>query len=161
MDVIFHIDDPFLVEVDPEPIRQALLTTAQLHQDAGGAAATSMTVTITDNETIQQLNYQYRGIDAPTDVLSFENVPDPDFPEVAPVMTDHLGDIIIAYPVALAQATVSGHTTLDELILLAVHGLLHLLGFDHDTPKNREKMWAAQHRIMASLGLAHVQPTEN
>jgi probable rRNA maturation factor len=110
---------------------------------------------------VQQLNAQYRGIDAPTDVLSFENTPDPDFPELDETEAGHLGDIIIAYPVAEAQAMAAGHTAQQEVILLAVHGLLHLLGFDHDTSENKEKMWQTQRQIMVELGLEHVQPTES
>jgi probable rRNA maturation factor len=116
---------------------------------------------VTDNDTLRELNEQYRGVDAPTDVLSFENLPDPDFPELDKVITDNLGDIIIAYPVAQAQALASGHTPQDEITLLAVHGFLHLLGFDHDTPANRQVMWDIQAQTMAELGLAHVQPTES
>jgi probable rRNA maturation factor len=55
----------------------------------------------------------------------------------------------------------SGHTPQDEITLLAVHGFLHLLGFDHDTPANRQVMWDIQAQTMAELGLAHVQPTES
>jgi probable rRNA maturation factor len=116
---------------------------------------------VTDSETIKELNQQYRGINAPTDVLSFENIPDPDFPEVDQAASGYLGDIIIAYPVAEAQALAAGHAPQDELILLAVHGLLHLLGFDHETSENKQQMWDIQQRIMTELELAHVQPTEN
>jgi probable rRNA maturation factor len=76
-------------------------------------------------------------------------------------MLGYLGEIVIAYPVAQAQAQAAGHTVQAEITLLAVHGLLHLFGFDHDTPENKKKMWAAQHQVMAGLGLAHVQPTES
>jgi probable rRNA maturation factor len=116
---------------------------------------------MTDKATLQQLNQQYRGLNVPTDVLSFENVPDPDFPAMDEDLLGYLGEIVIAYPVAQAQALAAGHTVQAEITLLAVHGLLHLLGFDHDTPQSKNKMWAAQHQVMAELGLAHVQPTEN
>jgi probable rRNA maturation factor len=162
VEINIQIDQPFSENVNPELVEDALTTTFRLYHPAPGAAQTNtISVAITDNETIRRLNRQYRNIDAPTDVLSFQNVPDPDFPNDDHVTKAHLGDIIIAYPVAKAQALATGHTAPEEVALLAVHGTLHLLGFDHDTLANKEKMWAAQHQIMTELGLAHIQPTEN
>jgi len=159
MEIIFQIDDPFLKDIDLDLITQALLNACQhFYQETTKAATGTITLVITDTETVQQLNYQYRDIDAPTDVLSFENRPDPEFPHMN---VDHLGDIIIAYPVAKAQATTAGHTPMEEITLLAVHGLLHLLGFDHDAPAAKEKMWRMQGQIMLEMGLGHVHPTEN
>jgi probable rRNA maturation factor len=162
MDITFQVDELFQSQVEAAPIEKALhLTLDFFNQTAGGEPLTvnSVTVVVTDNDMIRQLNAQYRGVDAPTDVLSFENAPDPDFPEVDEA-AGHLGDIIIAYPVAQAQGTASGHSPQEEVTLLAVHGFLHLLGFDHDTPANKESMWAAQQQVLSELGLAHVQPTE-
>ncbi|MBE7551943.1 MAG: rRNA maturation RNase YbeY [Anaerolineales bacterium] len=163
MDIIFQIDEPFPPHVEPDRIEQALqLTLDQFNRTAGSnrVTANSVTVVVTDNELVQQLNAQYRSVDAPTDVLSFENTPDPDFPELDEAAAGHLGDIIIAYPVAEAQALAGGHRPSEEITLLAVHGFLHLLGFDHDTPDHKQAMWAIQKQVMAHLGLAHVQPTE-
>jgi probable rRNA maturation factor len=164
MDVILQVDEPFQPDVEPGRIEAALRLTVDFFNQSYSStpsSATSVTVVVTDNDTLRELNEQYRGVDAPTDVLSFENLPDPDFPELDKVITDNLGDIIIAYPVAQAQALASGHTPQDEITLLAVHGFLHLLGFDHDTPANRQVMWDIQAQTMAELGLAHVQPTES
>ena len=164
MDVIFQIDEPFQPQVVPEQIEQALRLTLDFFSQGPGSnpiKAGSVAVVVTDNDTLQALNAQYRGIAAPTDVLSFENTPDPDFPELDEATSGHLGDIIIAYPVAQAQALAGGHTPPDEITLLAVHGFLHLLGFDHDTPANKKIMWTAQGQVMAKLGLAHIQPTES
>jgi probable rRNA maturation factor len=163
MNVIFQIDEPFQRRVEPDRIEQALRLTFDLFNETGGSnevTANSVTVVVTDNEVVQQLNAQYRGIDAPTDVLSFENTPDPDFPELDEATAAQLGDIIIAYPVAEAQALVGGHMPAEEIALLAVHGFLHLLGYDHDTPDRKQTMWAIQQQVMAKLGLAHIQPTE-
>ncbi|MBI1877337.1 MAG: rRNA maturation RNase YbeY [Chloroflexi bacterium] len=163
MDVIFQIDELFQPQVNPEQIEQALRLTLDFFNQTSGSNpvnAGSVTVVVTGNDAIQELNAQYRGIAAPTDVLSFANTPDPDFPELDEATAGHLGDIIIAFPVAQAQAVTGGHTPQDELTLLAAHGFLHLLGFDHDTPANKKIMWAAQAQVMAELGLAHVQPTE-
>jgi probable rRNA maturation factor len=164
MDIIFQVDEPFQADVDPAIITEALESTLALVNRLASAApvrSNSVTVVVTDNATLQQLNHQYRGLNAPTDVLSFENVPDPDFPAVDEDMLGYLGEIVIAYPVAQVQALAAGHTVQAEITLLAVHGLLHLFGFDHDTPENKKKMWATQHQVMAELGLAHVQPTES
>jgi probable rRNA maturation factor len=161
MDIFFQIDEPFQTLVEPEPLEKAVQWTLHSFDKSSASSVNSVTIVITDNDTVQQLNAQYRGIDASTDVLSFENTPDPDFPELDETEAGHLGDIIIAYPVAEAQAMAAGHTAQSEVILLAVHGLLHLLGFDHDTSENKEKMWQAQRQIMVELGLGHVQPTES
>ncbi|RME82331.1 MAG: rRNA maturation RNase YbeY, partial [Caldilineae bacterium] len=71
-----------------------------------------------------------------------------------------LGDIVIAAPTAARQAHAAGHTPAEEICLLAVHGILHLLGYDHDTPARKEAMWQKQAQILAANGLAHVKPTE-
>jgi probable rRNA maturation factor len=161
MELSVHIDDAFEAQVDPEPLKKALLTTLQWFDETIAAGPDrSLTLTVTSAEMVQQLNFQYLGHDAPTDVLSFENTPDADFPDVDEALARHLGDIVIAYPVAEAQARAAGHATQAELMLLAVHGALHLLGFDHDTAEHKAKMWAAQQQVMAVLGLAHIQPTE-
>lgn len=148
------VDQPYTRSVQPGQLERALRLTLQVHHQTRAA---TINLTITTNEIVQQLNSQYRGIDSPTDVLSFPNIPDPDFPLLD---QDHLGDIIIAYPVAESQAIARGHTPQEELVLLAIHGALHLLDFDHDTPAAKAAMWTAQQEILAELGLDHVHPTE-
>lgn len=154
MDIILQIDEPFAPQVDGPRLEQAAVTALQHLNRAKDCA---VTIVVTDNPTIRELNRQFRGIDAATDVLSFENVAGPDFP---PFDQRYLGDIIIAYPQAEAQALARGHTAMEELALLAVHGLLHLAGYNHDTPARKQEMWAVQQEIMGRLGLAHIQPTE-
>ena len=160
MDALVQIDDEFIAAVTPDILQKAMEIAAQsLSQRI--TPTCSLTITVTNNDIVSELNHQYRGVEAPTDVLSFEHTPDPDFPSHDPELADYLGDIIIAYPVAQAQAQARGHSVQAEVTLLAVHGLLHLLGFDHDTLAHKADMWAVQHQIMADLGLAHIQPTEN
>jgi probable rRNA maturation factor len=154
MDISLQIAPSFQNEVDPDLIEQSLKSTLRTVRQVETG---TISVVITDRDAIRQLNRQYRGVDAPTDVLSFENAPDPDFPDDDP---DHLGDIIIAYPVAAAQALAAGHQPQEEVALLVVHGALHLLGFDHDTSDTKEEMWAVQRHILSELGLGHLQPTE-
>ncbi|RME75868.1 MAG: rRNA maturation RNase YbeY [Chloroflexi bacterium] len=154
MPVQIEIDDPFAAELPPDLIERAALLTLQRYQVS---PASTVTISITDSETVRELNARFRGINAATDVLSFENTPDPDFPAGD---TAHLGDVVIAYPVAQAQATAAGHRPQDEVALLTVHGVLHLLGLDHDTPTAKAEMWAVQQEILSALGLENISPTE-
>jgi probable rRNA maturation factor len=110
----------------------------------GGAA--DVTIVLTDDEQVRALNRQYLGIDAPTDVLSFPTDEiDPDSGEL------YLGDVIISYPQAAAQAEAAGHSVEAELQLLVVHGVLHLLGYDHAEQAEQAAMWAVQTEILSSL----------
>lgn len=142
----------------------AVLTHALQHCNQPEAA---LTLVITDNTTVQQLNRDYRGVDAPTDVLSFSNQDDPPVAdsaptihglpdEVAAALNAYLGDIIIAYPYAAQQAARYQNSVSAELRLLAVHGLLHLLGYDHGTPDEEAAMWTLQREILTPFGDAHL-----
>jgi probable rRNA maturation factor len=115
-------------------------------QYAGPPEPESLTVVISDDEQLERLNQQYLGIEAPTDVLSFpDGSLDPDAGEV------YLGDVIISYPRACAQASAGGHPVEHELELLVTHGVLHLLGYDHGEPEEKEAMWAIQAKILRLL----------
>ncbi|MBN2046958.1 MAG: rRNA maturation RNase YbeY [Anaerolineaceae bacterium] len=107
-----------------------------------------LSVSISNNENIQQLNRDYREVDNPTDVLSFESdMVDPD------TGREYLGDIIISYEKAAEQAALADHPIEVELQLLTVHGVLHLLGYDHADEETREEMWQIQADILASLNV--------
>ncbi len=117
----------------------------------------TLTLLLTGDDHIRQLNRDYLGHDKPTDVLSFP-AGDP-----MPGMVDrpvYLGDIIISVPFAGRQAQAAGHNLTAELQLLAVHGTLHLLGYDHAEPAEKEPMWGAQTAVLTRLGLPHIAPTE-
>lgn len=117
----------------------------------GAAADSALTVVITTDDAVAALNQQFRGIDAPTDVLSFPaDAPPIDIPGEPP----YLGDLIIAHPYAAAQAQREGHDLNDSLALLVAHGTLHLLGFDHDTPTRKAAMWQAQEQALRALGIS-------
>jgi probable rRNA maturation factor len=73
----------------------------------------------------------------------------------------YLGDVVISYPRAEAQAATAGHLVLDELRLLVVHGALHLLGYDHQDPSGKNKMWAVQAEVLESLGCTFTQPWDS
>lgn len=89
---------------------------------------------------IRKLNKQYRGVDEITDVLTFQSEGEID-PETN---IPYLGDILICIERAFEQAEISGHSLENEVELLLIHGLLHLIGFDHDTPANKDLMWEKQ-----------------
>jgi probable rRNA maturation factor len=141
--------------VNHERLRDAIA--AVIAQQAA-APESVVSVVITDNEAVAALNRQFRGIDAPTDVLSFPSEPLPD--ELRDELDDsdeddapYLGDLVIAFEYARSQAEREGHALDDSLGLLVVHGTLHLLGFDHDTLENKTVMWAAQAAALQALGI--------
>jgi probable rRNA maturation factor len=106
-----------------------------------------LTIRLTGDDQLRQLNLEYLGVDAPTDVLAFPaDYVDPD------TETAYLGDILISLDRARLQAETAGHSTDAELELLVVHGVLHLLGYDHSEPDEKSKMWATQSEILARLG---------
>jgi|HigsolmetaAR204D_1030405.scaffolds.fasta_scaffold04183_3 probable rRNA maturation factor len=117
-------------------------------------------VTLVNNERIHELNREYRGVDRPTDVLSFAmNEPgegemdiyidESEFDEYP----NMLGDIVISLPKAKEQAEEYGHSLERELGFLAVHGFLHLLGYDHGTAEEEKEMFSRQEEVLAKVGL--------
>ncbi len=114
-----------------------------------------LTIVLTDDAQIQELNRDYLGNDAPTDVLSFPaSESDPG------TGATYIGDIIISMPYATKSAEKAGHPVEAEVQLLVVHGVLHLLGHDHAEPKEKAKMWKAQAQILESLGLGDIKVRE-
>ena len=136
----------FAGAVSEDRLRQA--AEAVLHHES---SLGQVTVVITDDVGIQELNRDFLGIDAPTDVLSFGAQEAAGPFVVAPEAGNYLGDVIISYPRAAAQAAEQGHSTGREIDLLVVHGLLHLLGYDHATETEQAIMWARQDEILNSL----------
>ena len=136
--------------VDVQVLEQAAGLTLQ-HMKA--EPEVEVTLVLTGDRQLHQLNQQYLGIDAPTDVLSFPGGDtDPD------TQTLYLGDIIISVPRAQAQAAAGGHPLTAELQLLVVHGMLHLLGYDHAEDAEKAAMWAAQAEILQLLGSSITGP---
>lgn len=134
-------------------------------------------LSIVSNEEIQVLNRDYRGLDKPTDVLSFaltevtsefdvdfahldlteeaeetEDLEETEF-EDEEAIPQHLGDIIISYPRAQEQAQDYGHSLDRELAFLAVHGFLHLNGYDHQTEEEAQEMFKIQEEVLTTYGL--------
>jgi probable rRNA maturation factor len=109
-------------------------------------------LTLTGDEHLREYNRRYRGLDEPTDVLAFAAQETPkDQRFQAPPGTEHwLGDIVISLPRARRQAREAGHPMNDAVRLLAVHGFLHLLGYDHAEPSEEAAMTALTNRILGS-----------
>jgi len=111
-----------------------------------------LSVTLTGNEEIRDLNRDYRGKDAPTDVLSFPILdfdPEEDYSLLYDEGPAELGDIVISVEKAMQQAGELGHSTEREIIFLCVHSVLHLLGYDHETSnEDEEEMFQKQREIM-------------
>lgn len=153
----FEVDIQCLVDC-PDGV-EGILKTAVIHtlnhQKIDPPAG--LTLVLTDDDQLQQLNRDFRRIDAPTDVLSFPAQP----PVVAvPDMVPYLGDILISVPYAARQAAQEGHSLLDELQLLTVHGVLHLLGHDHMEPAEKAVMWVAQTAVLDKLHVTISLPDE-
>ena len=115
-----------------------------------------LTVTLTDNEQIRQLNKEYRQIDSPTDVLSFPlwEVSQEENPFVNPE-TDcgMLGDIVISLPRVKEQAEEYGHSCKREAAYLCVHGVLHLLGYDHMTEEEKNAMRKKEEELLLKMNM--------
>jgi probable rRNA maturation factor len=120
---------------------------------AGTDSARALSLVVTGCTEIQALNREYRHVDAVTDVLAFGDSPCGVPPSWAEDGVPYLGDIVICYPRAAEQAEEYGHSVEDELQLLAVHGFLHLLGYDHEELDAKETMWSVQEAILQDLGL--------
>ncbi|MCI0769715.1 MAG: rRNA maturation RNase YbeY [Chloroflexi bacterium] len=119
---------------------------------------------LTGDDRVRQLNRDYRGEDRTTDVLAFALEesevafprPSDALPSLGQVPSDalpSLGQVVVSYPQAVRQAAEYGHTVEREVAFLVVHGLLHLLGFDHQRPDDEARMLSKQEAIMTSLGL--------
>lgn len=159
--LLYLTEEPIVVQAlaayaDRLPTERLLLAVEAALTQAGFAGG-EMSLVIADDELLQQLNHAYRGVNAPTDVLSFPSQGEDDDragPSVqSPEAETYLGDVVISYPMAERQANSAGHSIEDELCLLAVHGALHLLGYDHATPEEEAIMWAEQEAALAVLGI--------
>jgi len=131
---------------------QAIQDVVQAVLVAQGRADAEVSVHIGDDALLQTLNRTYRGIDRPTDVLSFGSE-DPPGGLVVARLPDLLGDVVISLDRASEQAQQYGHPRRRELSFLAAHGTLHLLGFDHDTPEAEAVMTARAEAVLAALGI--------
>ena len=143
MTVFLDIADQYSDFINSSHLERSVLTTLN---HLGVSPDSDLTILLDDDQRIQKLNNEYLSIDAPTDVLAFPaGFTDPD--------TGHtyLGDVIISFPQAKSQANKRRHPVEAEIQLLVVHGVLHLLGYDHFESEDKEIMWSAQSQILNQL----------
>jgi probable rRNA maturation factor len=112
-----------------------------------------LTLTLVDDDEIREINRQHRQIDRPTDVLSFPLIDGTDAFALPPGAPRELGDVVVSYPRAVAQAEEYGHSVDRELAYLVVHGVLHILGHDHEIPAEQAIMRAREEAALAVVGL--------
>lgn len=142
-----------LCETDAEDIDAHALERLAAHalETEAVAKPSELSILLTDDASVQELNRTYRATDAPTDVLSFSQAEGDEFtrPDGA---SPHLGDVIVSLETARRQAMEHGVELQDETAHLVVHGMLHLLGYDHETPEEETVMRAHEDAV---LGGAH------
>ena len=154
-EIVIEVDDDLPEDIDATALRAAVTATLS----ALAVDTADVTVVLTTDAEVRTLNAHYRGVDAPTDVLSFAaRETQPDAPaivlpaEVAAELDRYLCDLVIAYPYSARQAAQYGNSVTAELQLLAVHGTLHLLGYDHQDAAAEAAMWAQQEQVLAQFG---------
>jgi len=136
-----------------EDLLKRAASAALAHQSV--SPDSELTIVLTDDARLHELNRDYLGVDAPTDVLSFPaSETDPE------TGARYMGDILISVPRARAQADAAGHALESEVQLLVVHGVLHLLGHDHAGTEEKARMWQVQAEILEGLGLGQIQIRE-
>ncbi|MBI3040168.1 MAG: rRNA maturation RNase YbeY [Chloroflexi bacterium] len=111
---------------------------------------------IVGQERVRQLNFSYLGKDEPTDVLAFSMLPEPSRENLVPFVVPpdgikHLGEVIISYPQAVSQAEEHQHFVKKEIAILLIHGVLHLLGYDHDEPEREHQMRTQEAAILSDI----------
>ena len=151
------IKAPFRGRLDRAALRRLAVRVLKAE---GVAPPAEVGLVVTDDETLRDLNRRYRGLDEPTDVLSFGHEPfdrlrtEPfDRLRTEPFVTPpdgvrRLGEVILSYPTAERQAQEAGHSVQNEAAHLMVHGLLHLVGYDHDDPEDERRMRAREEELL-------------
>lgn len=150
IDISIEVDDQFRVMIDEKLLLRVSMATLAAESVSGPA---TLSVLVTDDEAVRRLNAQYLGEDTPTDVLAFPTGEADEEFVLPPDEPHHLGDVIIACPTAQRQAAEQGHSLQREIAHLLVHGILHLLGYDHVEPGDARRMHGREEEIIAPLRL--------
>jgi len=150
-EVNIEIDEQFRGYLRDDWLRDVIEKTLCIQKES----AVELGLLITNDETVRHLNREYRGVDKPTDVLAFALVGGVSNSDAysfidPPDGLAHLGEVIISYPQAVRQAEEYGHSVEQEVSLIVVHGVLHLLGYDHDTPAREMEMKALEERMLGA-----------
>jgi probable rRNA maturation factor len=149
--VSIEINNESVIPVDEAALQRLsgyALDFLHVHQDA------ELAIVLVDEGAMEQLHLQWMDEPGPTDVLSFPMDELRPGTEESITPAGLLGDIVLCPQVAVAQAETAGHSTLDELLLLTTHGILHLLGFDHAEPDEEKEMFGIQRDILIGFALA-------
>ena len=142
--ILVSIDDPFADLVSRERMERV----ARSALEAEGLPDAELSLVVTDDATVRRLNRDYAGEDAATDVLSFSLREGEEFASPDGVL--RLGEVIISYPTAERQAREAGRAVDEEIAHLLVHGVLHLLAYDHAEPEDERRMRAREAAILGS-----------
>ncbi|HEL1612966.1 TPA: rRNA maturation RNase YbeY [Streptococcus suis] len=150
----------------PAQMQEQITDLLQFAAEKIGKQNKEMAVTFVDNKRVHEVNLEYRGIDRPTDVVSLEYKPEneiffdeedlQDNPELAEMMEDfdaYIGELYISIEKAREQAEDYGHSYEREMGFLAVHGFLHINGYDHYRPEDEAEMFGLQEEILTAYGL--------
>jgi probable rRNA maturation factor len=146
------------VAITPEMEKLLFQVTAKVIEEEQLEKEPEISLLLVDDAAIQDLNYTYRGINQPTDVLSFameDEMSGDEVPEFLVLQDNNiLGDIVISLETAQRQAEEYGHSLEREVGFLTVHGMLHLLGYDHLTESDTKDMREREEKILSQLGLS-------
>lgn len=153
---MIDINNESAVEIDESVLlRLTQHNLAALHVSPDADVA----IVLVDEGAMEQLHLQWMDEPGPTDVLSFPMDELRPGTEDQPTPPGLLGDIVLCPQVAETQAEAAGHSTMDELILLTTHGLLHLLGYDHAEPEEEREMFGLQRELIAAFAAAERRRT--
>lgn len=148
LDIAVRVSRSYAAYVKRPWLKQVIKETMAME----GVASAELSLVITGDRRIRQINREYRRKDAPTDVIAFALTERTGDEFIAPPDdVRHLGEVVVSCPRAAAQAEERGHSTQRELAILIVHGILHLLGYDHEKPAEARKMGARERSILARL----------
>ncbi len=143
--VLISVEEALRAAIDSERLEGV----ASAAMEREGLPSAELSVLITDDETVRELNREYAGDDTPTDVLAFSLREGEEFASPDGVL--RLGEVIISYPTARRQAADAGIPVEREIEHLLVHGVLHLLGYDHAEPQEEDRMRARERDLLAAF----------
>jgi probable rRNA maturation factor len=144
-EVSVRVEAPFRGRLDRAALRRLAVRVLRAE---GVTPPAEVGLVVTDDETLRDLNRRYLGLDEPTDVLSFGHGPASQPFVTPPDGVRRLGEVILSYPTAERQAQEAGHGVQEEAAHLVVHGLLHLLGYDHANPEDESRMRAREEELL-------------